>query len=159
MKSYLLSTLRAEFGASRQEDFVRAAPHAWLLWAPGAWQPPLHQTGPLPPLGAPAGEPIPMEALAIELVPLTHPVVLGRADDCDLVINDGTLSARHVQFHPLAGGWAVEDLGSTNGTRADGDWLEPGALRPLHDGTVLGLGHVTVLFFSSEGLWSRLREP
>ena len=152
-----MSTLRHEFGSNGREHFVTAAPHAWLLWAPGAWQPPLRQTKPLPRATGPTVESRPAaEALALALVPLTRPAVLGRAPDCDLIINDGRLSAHHLAFHFKDGGWAAEDLLSTNGTRVDEALLEPGELRPLPDGATIDAGQVVLVFLSSEGLWPKL---
>ena len=48
---------------------------------------------------------------------LEAPVVLGRAVDADLVLEDEQVSGHHARVSPTAGGSAiVEDLGSTNGT-------------------------------------------
>ncbi len=158
MKSYLLSTLKVEFEAAGPEAFMTTAPHPWLLWAPDRWKPPLRQTAPLPPDTRPPSESAALarESLAIELVPLTRPVVLGRAAECDLIINDGRLSARHLAFHFSADGWSAEDLGSTNGTRVDGQALEPGAPCPLVDGACIDAAQVVLLFLTSERLWPRL---
>ena len=158
MKSYLLSTLRLQFGALGPQAFSRAAPHHWLVWDPGRWQPPLRRTAPLPalaPQGHRPGEGAP-EALAIELKPMNRPVVLGRAPDCDLVITDGTLSARHLAFHQQGDGWGVEDLQSMNGSSVDGRRLAPGVVQPLADGAQLEAGQVVLQFWSSEGLWPKL---
>ena len=43
-------------------------------------------------------------------------VVIGRDPDCQCVLADGTISARHVRFAYHHGQWWVEDLGSRNGT-------------------------------------------
>ena len=43
-------------------------------------------------------------------------VVVGRDPDCQCVVSDGTISARHVRFAYHHGQWWVEDLGSRNGT-------------------------------------------
>jgi hypothetical protein len=47
------------------------------------------------------------------------PVVIGRSNDCTLVIDDDYASSRHAQLLPRDGTWYVEDLGSTNGTYLD----------------------------------------
>ncbi len=46
----------------------------------------------------------------------SSPVLIGRAPECTLVLDDDFASARHARLFPQDGGWAVEDLGSTNGT-------------------------------------------
>jgi hypothetical protein len=47
------------------------------------------------------------------------PVVIGRSNDCTLVIDDDYASSRHARLFPQDGSWFVEDLGSTNGTYLD----------------------------------------
>ncbi len=47
-------------------------------------------------------------------------VVLGRAHECDLILPDVLLSRRHAEVVRTAGGWALRDLGSLNGTRLNG---------------------------------------
>ncbi|MDR3106586.1 MAG: FHA domain-containing protein [Bifidobacteriaceae bacterium] len=44
------------------------------------------------------------------------PVVIGRSSTANLVLDDDFASGRHAQLVPRAGGWVLEDLGSTNGT-------------------------------------------
>jgi Inner membrane component of T3SS, cytoplasmic domain len=46
-------------------------------------------------------------------------ILLGRANDATLVINDDYASSRHARIFPQDGQWIVEDLGSTNGTYLD----------------------------------------
>lgn len=45
-----------------------------------------------------------------------RPIVVGRASDATLVINDDYASGHHARFYSDDGKWYVEDLGSTNGT-------------------------------------------
>jgi Inner membrane component of T3SS, cytoplasmic domain len=44
------------------------------------------------------------------------PILIGRAPESTLVLDDDYASARHARIFPQDGGWLVEDLGSTNGT-------------------------------------------
>jgi len=44
------------------------------------------------------------------------PVLIGRAPESTLVLDDDYASARHARIFPQDGEWLVEDLGSTNGT-------------------------------------------
>jgi hypothetical protein len=47
--------------------------------------------------------------------------VLGRSRDCDIVIDDPNVSRHHAELHRTPdGGWAVHDLGSTNGVLVNG---------------------------------------
>jgi pSer/pThr/pTyr-binding forkhead associated (FHA) protein len=48
---------------------------------------------------------------------------IGRSRDCEVVLSDANVSRRHAAVVPVAAstsGWAVEDLGSTNGTKLNG---------------------------------------
>jgi predicted component of type VI protein secretion system len=47
---------------------------------------------------------------------ITQPVVIGRDNTADLVIDDTQASRRHARIEPSAHGAIVEDMGSTNGT-------------------------------------------
>src|SRR5262245_44777937 len=62
-------------------------------------------------------------------------VVVGRGQECDVRIEDSSISRRHAVVHrgdpPL-----IEDLGSRNGTRVRGSPLVPGQRIPLPVGTV-----------------------
>jgi pSer/pThr/pTyr-binding forkhead associated (FHA) protein len=53
--------------------------------------------------------------------PVSHGMVVGRGDDCDLVIRHGVVSRRHARINLVDGVPWVEDLGSTNGTRVNGE--------------------------------------
>jgi hypothetical protein len=44
------------------------------------------------------------------------PILIGRAPECTLVLEDDFASGRHARFSLQAGVWMLEDLGSTNGT-------------------------------------------
>lgn len=65
-------------------------------------------------------------------------VVIGRASDSTLVLEDDFASSRHARLTPGHEGWVVEDLGSTNGTLLNGAPLDGPALAP--PGTTLQIG-------------------
>jgi pSer/pThr/pTyr-binding forkhead associated (FHA) protein len=73
---------------------------------------------------APRGRRNEPRALVVTKGPLTgttlnlssQPIVIGRAKDATLVINDDYASGRHARIFSDNGRWVVEDLGSTNGT-------------------------------------------
>ena len=65
-------------------------------------------------------------------------VVIGRASDSTLVLDDDFASARHARLTPGPEGWVVEDLGSTNGTRVNGQALEHPAMAV--EGTSIQIG-------------------
>ena len=48
-----------------------------------------------------------------------RPILIGRADDSTLVLDDDYASTRHARIALQGEEWYVEDLGSTNGTYLD----------------------------------------
>jgi S-DNA-T family DNA segregation ATPase FtsK/SpoIIIE len=62
-----------------------------------------------------------------------HSLTIGRAPDCDIVLDDPTVSPRHASIDERH---VVTDLGSVNGTSIDGDLIRFGAtqarIRPRH---------------------------
>ena len=49
----------------------------------------------------------------------SRPILIGRADDSTLVLDDDYASTRHARIAMQGEEWYVEDLGSTNGTYLD----------------------------------------
>lgn len=50
--------------------------------------------------------------------------VIGRADDCDVVLDDVTVSRRHADVVRDDLGWQLRDLGSLNGTYVNRDRID-----------------------------------
>lgn len=56
------------------------------------------------------------------------PLLVGRGESCDVVIDDDSISRRHLKLEIGAERVAVEDLGSTNGLRVGGEVVEEASL-------------------------------
>lgn len=69
--------------------------------------------------------------------------LIGRHDDCDLVIRDRTVSSRHAELMVRAEGVTITNLMATNGTRVNGQEVQTSR---LHDGDVLRFGRVSLVF-------------
>ncbi|MCB0971505.1 MAG: DUF3662 domain-containing protein [Acidimicrobiales bacterium] len=67
-------------------------------------------------------------------------LVIGRADDVDLRIDDKRVSRRHAAVRRGRGRWSVTDLGSANGTTCNGRLLSPQAPQPIQVGDTVGIG-------------------
>jgi predicted component of type VI protein secretion system len=71
---------------------------------------------------------------------LGHPLVIGRAPDVDLVLEDGQASRHHARVSPTADGSAlVEDLGSANGTFLNQNELHGAARLDPSDELLIGV--------------------
>jgi len=64
---------------------------------------------------------------------------IGRVDGNAIVVEEDAVSARHCELRRCAAGFTIADLGSTNGTRLNGEAIGKEA-RELHDGDVILLG-------------------
>ena len=74
-------------------------------------------------------------------------VSLGRGSDNDIAIDCGSVSVRHAEMVRVDGGYEIRDLGSTNGTKSDG---ERKTVSPLKSGSIVHLGDVAFEFQLSE---------
>lgn len=72
-------------------------------------------------------------------------LVIGREPDCDIVIPDRQVSRAHAALVRLEDGYALEDLGSKNGTHLNGKPVE-GSVR-LQDGDLVQVALVAKLAF------------
>ncbi len=69
------------------------------------------------PFGSAVGWLVPLDGPQTgELFQLKGRCVVGKAPDCDVVLNDPSISGRHAEFIAGRTGFRVNDLGSTNGT-------------------------------------------
>ena len=51
-------------------------------------------------------------------------LIIGRGDECDIRLNQGSISRHHAVLDYIDGDWYVEDLGSQNGVFVDGEKIE-----------------------------------
>ncbi len=71
-------------------------------------------------------------------LPLEGGILIGRSSDCQLLLDDDYVSTRHARITLAAGGYQVEDLGSTNGTFINNQRLTQPA--PFGPGDTLRIG-------------------
>jgi len=79
---------------------------------------------------------------------VTGEVVLGRSHEAQVQVLDETASRRHAVVRQDGGRTVLTDLGSSNGTRLNGERLERAAT--LFDGDVIEIGSVRLRFVSAE---------
>jgi len=58
------------------------------------------------------------------------PLRVGREPGCELQLEHDSVSRRHAELLPEAGGWRLRDLGSKNGSFVEGRRVESAELRP-----------------------------
>ena len=71
-------------------------------------------------------------------------LVIGRLAECDIAFDDSNVSRRHAEIKALAGGYAVNDLGSTNGTKVNGVTIS--FERALRDGDIISVGSHSIRY-------------
>src|ERR1700757_3009319 len=88
--------------------------------------------------------------------PLTDsPMVLGRGNDCDIRINDHSVSRRHARIQPGADGYYAVDLQSTNGTFVNG---VTASMYKLKDGDYLRVGNCIYRFLTGGNVEAEYHE-
>ena len=83
----------------------------------------------------------PKELRGVSIV-VRGPVIVGRSPNADIVIGAGYVSARHARFSLMGTNLFVEDLGSTNGTAVNGQFIN--APTALNDNDVVNVGDVSI---------------
>ncbi|MBW3622834.1 MAG: FHA domain-containing protein [Armatimonadetes bacterium] len=76
---------------------------------------------------------------------------LGR-QDTTVLIQDPTVSRRHARITLDEGGLRIEDLDSSNGTTVDGERLNPGEPKAIHDGATIQVGSVSLKLEVNEAI-------
>jgi hypothetical protein len=70
---------------------------------------------------------------------------IGRSRDCDIVLDDAGVSRHHAELRPLDSSvWTIEDLGSTNGVRVNGQTIA--GAHELRTGDSIGMGSTEMVF-------------
>jgi ABC-type multidrug transport system ATPase subunit/pSer/pThr/pTyr-binding forkhead associated (FHA) protein/ABC-type multidrug transport system permease subunit len=84
-------------------------------------------------------------------------VVIGRSPQCDIVLDAASVSRRHARIQQLDDQWALEDLGSLNGTFLDGTRVTSPVW--LREGSLVEIGNFALMFrdgmlrpYKSEGM-------
>ncbi|HYU59321.1 MAG TPA: FHA domain-containing protein [Solirubrobacterales bacterium] len=82
-------------------------------------------------------------------IALHDQLTLGRGDDNDVVLGDERASRHHARIRRSDGSFAIEDLGSRNGTYLNGERLD-GESRPLEPGDSIGIGDQKLRFLGGQ---------
>ena len=74
-----------------------------------------------------------------------HPISIGRRPECNIVLADPNVSRNHAEIRPQGDGFVLTDLGSTNGSKVNGD----GRTAHAADGDELTFGNTRLRFEAS----------
>ena len=102
-----------------------------------------------------------LDDLVVATLPPIHgseELMVGRLPDCDLVVDDPSVSKRHavLRWDNVARRCTLVDLGSRNGTMINGDYLrDPNTM--VCDGDMLSFGDAEFCFLENHTLLSMLR--
>lgn len=79
------------------------------------------------------------------------PFTMGRARECDLVVDSTQISRQHARLEMDGEQVVLVDLGSTNGSYVNGDRLAPNSVRRLRAGDKINLAQVCTVEFDDPG--------
>lgn len=83
-------------------------------------------------------------------------VIIGRGENCDVIVADLRASRQHATMTLSPTGWTVQDLGSINGIQVNG---QTSKTAPLKIGQSFSLGETTFEFVPSEAATTIMRLP
>ncbi len=105
-------------------------------------------TAAIPPIGLDPASGPPIEAITIDAPANT---VLGRTDDCDIVLEHTSVSRRHALIQSRDSGWYVTDQGSHNGIFVNSMRIDPHEPAVLRDQDLLCIMPWTFIVRISQG--------
>lgn len=71
------------------------------------------------------------------------PLVVGRSPQCDIFLNDMTVSREHAAIEPVEGGYVIRDKNSFNGVWVSNDSIDEHRLAP---GDIIQIGAFLLLY-------------
>lgn len=82
--------------------------------------------------------------------------LIGKGDKCDVIIKDSAISRKHARVYNREDRFYIEDLNSTNGTKASLVNVKPGTPRILMINTKISFGRLVFVFYPSRLFYSCL---
>jgi hypothetical protein len=162
-RPFLLSLLSRQLMLLKPEGFKKQHPHSWLVWEPGtSLVPRSSEEGSsgltqLPDSKGPAapheGDPLCYELAAPDDVDLRLKV--GRAAECDIVINEMTVSREQFELHQVQGYWAV--LNSAGSKTVVGVVEAPHKPIVVRDHSLIRAGNVRLTFYGPDTFVARVQ--
>jgi diguanylate cyclase (GGDEF)-like protein len=95
-------------------------------------------------------------AIGVRYLMTDKPLILGRGEECEVRIQDHSVSRRHARIEPQPEGFMVLDLNSTNGTFINDEQLVEAKL--LNDGDYLRVGNCIYRFLAGGNVEAEYHE-
>lgn len=92
------------------------------------------------------------------VTPNARQVTIGCSSECDVQINDRSISQLHAVVESKGTTYLIRDSDSTTGTQVNDKPLEPGQDKPLSSGDRISLGLVELTFLSAEDLYKVVQQ-
>lgn len=157
--AYMLSLLSRQ-RALLADRFFERYPSNWLVWEPGHWQPARSAStsnteATQLPTANPYTRPLGDDALCFELKRVNSDLLVGRATENQIVVNDLTVSRTQLHLEFAADKWRVHSA-----TQVTVDGAAVGAQgAQLKNGSVIAIGNVRMTFYEPQGFLARLQQP
>jgi hypothetical protein len=74
-------------------------------------------------------------------------MLIGRTDQCDITINDSSVSRKHASIESKDGRFLLQDQKSTNGTQVNGEFID---VYLLNHGDKIRIGNTVLQFLGRE---------
>jgi pSer/pThr/pTyr-binding forkhead associated (FHA) protein len=159
-RAFLLSLMVDQY-RKVGDAFLEKYNHGWLVWEASAWAAPradgATRIGHLG-LGLNPGKERDALCFGLTFKGDAKQIALGRANDNDIVINDGTVSRHHalLTLSP-SGRWQVQPFPSTSGTVSGTRQLSETDVAPLVDRQKLVVGGVELTFYEPKSFLEIVR--
>jgi len=125
---------------------IPRAPVAEPIASPGFFDAEAHALDELPPAAVMATVTVP--GVSHDIVLRGERMVIGRLKACDICLGDANASRQHAAIESEGTGWALADLGSTNGTLVNGTKVDRVRLR---DGDTITVGVSELIYHEPRG--------
>jgi len=88
---------------------------------------------------------------------MPNSISIGRVAENDITIVDYSISRRHAEILLVHGRYFLVDMGGTNGTSINGEFIQPNVQVKLEPDSPIAFGRVIFVFMPAEALYQKIR--
>jgi pSer/pThr/pTyr-binding forkhead associated (FHA) protein len=106
----------------------------------------------------PSGSPLEKLYKVSELKPPegADTILFGRSEECDVQLNDRSVSRQHARIEVSEGRYLITDCDSSAGTFVNGQQIPEGESKELSSGDSVGFGYLSVVFLDPSGFYQSI---